>query len=467
MMDGDDFLSEDVSNDVQRYEKMLRNKTTEYFDTETLEGIIDYYIQTNKLKKAFAAVTYALNLYQSNSEFLLQKAEIYILGERYENALEELETVESYEPFNTDLHLLKGETLINLRQFNEAAICFDKALQYTDERLDMLFEIAYVYEDCDMYAKAVEYFKILIEEFPEIEQSYYEIGHCFNQLGDYENAIFYYKQLIDNEPYSTTGWYNLGIIYYKTNRFEEALDAYEFCLAIDEEFTAAKFNKANVLVELERYDEAIAEYRSAISEDGADAITYCNLGGCYERMNKNEEARANYKKATDLNPNIAEAWFGIGLTFEKENKNKEALPFYQRACMLEQDNPEYLLVLGETQYRLNQIENCEETYAKLVELDATMMEAWLDWSFVKFTQGKTTEAIEMIMEALKINYDCHQYHYRLVCYLYENGQIQEAKKHLEIGLLLKFDDYFLIYEILPKLQQAASLTEIIESYRNH
>jgi hypothetical protein len=62
MMDGDDFLSEDVSNDVQRYEKMLRNKTTEYFDAETLEGIIDYYIQTNKLKKAFAAVTYALTL---------------------------------------------------------------------------------------------------------------------------------------------------------------------------------------------------------------------------------------------------------------------------------------------------------------------------------------------------------------------------------------------------------------------
>ena len=129
MMDGEDFLSEDVSNDVKRYEKMLRNKTTEYFDAETLEGIIDYYIQTNKLKKAFAAVTYALNLYQSHSEFLLQKAEVYILGERYESALEELETVENFEPFNTDLHLLKGETLINLRQFNEAAICFEKALE--------------------------------------------------------------------------------------------------------------------------------------------------------------------------------------------------------------------------------------------------------------------------------------------------------------------------------------------------
>lgn len=467
MLDGEDFLSEDVINDVQRFEKMLRNKTSEYFDAESLEGIVDYYIQTNKLKKAFAAVIYSLNLYASHSEFVLQKAEIYILGERFENAIAELESIENYEPFNTNLHLLKGEAFINLQKFKDANNCFEKALQYTDERLDLLFEIAYIYEDADIYGKAIEYFKILINEFPEIDQSYYEIGHCFNQLEDYESAIYYYKKLIDNDPYSTTAWYNIGIIYYKTERYEEALDAYEFCLAIDEEFTAAKFNKANVLVELERYDEAIIEYKSGIEEDGVDSITYCNLGGCYERMNKNEEARENYKHATDLNPNIAEAWFGIGLTYEKEDKNREALPFYKRACMLEEDNAEYLLVLGETQYRLNQIENCEETYAKLVELDATMIEAWLDWSFVKYTQKLVQEAVDMMMEALKINFDCHQYHYRLVCYLYDLGKIEEAKKHLEIGLLLNFDDYFLIYEISPSLQQSTALTEIIESYRSN
>jgi tetratricopeptide (TPR) repeat protein len=467
MMDGEDYLSEDVSNDVQRYEKMLRNKTTEYFEAESLEEIIDYYIQTNKLKKAFATVNYAINIYQSHSEFILQKAEIYILGERYENALLELEKVERFEPFNTDLYLLKGETFLNLKQFNDAEMCFNLALNYTDERLDMLFEIAYVYEDSDMFSKAIEYFTILIDEFPLIDQSYYEIGHCFNQLGEYEKAVYFYKKLIDNDPYSTTAWYNLGIIYYKTDKFEEALDAYEYCLAIDEEFTAAKFNKANVLVELERFDEAIKEYKSGIEEDGEDSITYCNLGGCYERMDRLEDARENYKYATELNPNIAEAWFGIGLTYEKENKNKEALPFYLRASMLDPENTEYLLVLGETQYRLNQIENCEETYAKLVELDTTMSEAWLDWSFVKYSQENVKDAIEMLMEALKTNYDCHQFHYRLVCYLYELGKIEEAKKHLEIGLLLKFEDYFLMYEIVPRLIESAALTEIIESYRNN
>ena len=122
MMDGEDFLSEDVSNDVERYEKMLRNKTNEYFEAEALEEIIDYYIQHNKLKKAFAAVAYALHLYEAHSEFILQKAEIYMLGEKFEKAIEQLEKVENYEPFNADLHLLKGESYLNLGEFEEAFV---------------------------------------------------------------------------------------------------------------------------------------------------------------------------------------------------------------------------------------------------------------------------------------------------------------------------------------------------------
>jgi hypothetical protein len=50
-MDADDFLDEEVQSNVQRYEKMLRNKTREFFEAEALEDICDYYIQKEKLKK--------------------------------------------------------------------------------------------------------------------------------------------------------------------------------------------------------------------------------------------------------------------------------------------------------------------------------------------------------------------------------------------------------------------------------
>ena len=117
MLEGDDFLDEEVTNNVKRYEKMLRNKTNDYFDAEAYEGIIEFYIQKNRLKKALDAITNARNIYGSHTEFNIQLAEVYVLSERYFDAIDELEKIELYEPFNPEMLLLKGETLFKYGRF--------------------------------------------------------------------------------------------------------------------------------------------------------------------------------------------------------------------------------------------------------------------------------------------------------------------------------------------------------------
>jgi len=114
---------------------------------------------------------------------------------------------------------------------------------------------------------------------------------------------------------------------------------------------------------------------------------------------------------------------------------------------------------------LGRIEDAEEVYTKLLELDPTMMEGWLDWSYVKFTKGEIEEALDMLREAVKMDYECHNYHYRMVCYLFELGKIQEAKKHLEIALILCYDDMFLMFEISPKLRKNTEVMELIIQYK--
>jgi tetratricopeptide (TPR) repeat protein len=94
--------------------------------------------------------------------------------------------------------------------------------------------------------------------------------------------------------------------------------------------------------------------------------------------------------------------------------------------LLEPENTEYLLILGECEYRLGKIDDAEEVYKKLLEIDPTMMEAWLDASYIKFTKGEFEEAVELLKEAIKTDPDCHQYYYRLVCYLYELGLIKRS-----------------------------------------
>jgi tetratricopeptide (TPR) repeat protein len=162
---------------------------------------------------------------------------------------------------------------------------------------------------------------------------------------------------------------------------------------------------------------------------------------------------------------LAEAWFGIGITLEKEAHYKEALQHFKRAVLLEPENLEFLLVLAECEYRLGHVKEAEDIYVKMVDLDPGMMEAWLDWSLLKYAEGEISRAAQLIYEAISYDPSIHQYHYRLVVYLYELGRIQEAHKHLELALMSAFDDHFLIFEIAPKLKKVNDILQIIDTYR--
>jgi tetratricopeptide (TPR) repeat protein len=199
--------------------------------------------------------------------------------------------------------------------------------------------------------------------------------------------------------------------------------------------------------------------------EGGDSITFCNMGGCCERLNRNEEAREYYKKAAKLNPNVAEAWFGVGLTYDKDGFNKEALQYFKRAILLEPENPEYLLVLAECEFRMGYKKEAEAIYLKITEMDPGLMEAWLDWSFVKYSDNDIQAAISLLEKAISYDNFCHQYHYRMVVYLFENLRIKEALSHLETALTLNHADHFLMFEIKPELAKVHEITLAIEAFR--
>jgi tetratricopeptide (TPR) repeat protein len=163
--------------------------------------------------------------------------------------------------------------------------------------------------------------------------------------------------------------------------------------------------------------------------------------------------------------NIAEAWFGIGLTFEKEDRLKEALQFIKRAVVLEQDNTEYLLVLGATEYKMSHIEEAIACYQDIILLDPMMMDAWLDWSYVLFVENKQEEAADIIGKAIKLNTENHQSQYRIATYLYALGKTKQAMMHLETALSINFDDHFLIFEIMPQLQNVSDILSLIALYK--
>jgi tetratricopeptide (TPR) repeat protein len=114
---------------------------------------------------------------------------------------------------------------------------------------------------------------------------------------------------------------------------------------------------------------------------------------------------------------------------------------------------------------MNHIEEAIACYQDIILLDPMMMEAWLDWSYVLFVENKQEESAEIVSKALKLSPDNHQLHYRMATYLYALGKTRQAKVHLETALSINFDDHFLIFEIMPQLQNVSDILSLIAMYK--
>ena len=123
------------------------------------------------------------------------------------------------------------------------------------------------------------------------------------------------------------------------------------------------------------------------------------------------------------------------------------------------------MVLAESLYKTGKKEEAIECYHEILEIDSAMIEAWLDWSYIAFMDEQYDEAVNILEKAIEIDADCHQYHYRIACYLFAKGEIKQAKQHIETALEKSWKDYYLLYEIITQLQNNKEITDLIELYK--
>ena len=86
--DFDKYDNNDVSLLITKFELMLDQNNSFYFDVEELEDIIEYYIDKNNLKKAYKAVLFAGEQHPNSVVFILRKAQLFASSNKTQKALE-------------------------------------------------------------------------------------------------------------------------------------------------------------------------------------------------------------------------------------------------------------------------------------------------------------------------------------------------------------------------------------------
>ncbi|MFD1553494.1 hypothetical protein DNU06_07415 [Putridiphycobacter roseus] len=372
------MLEDDEQFDLEldRFEKMVKDGSSFYFEPDSLEDIIDHYIVKNKIKKALYAVEFAMNLHPAALFFKLRQAQLYSTTGKLKESLLILQQLEKLDPDNPEIYLTIASIFSQLRDHSKSIKYYEKALDIEklsgnldEESIDIMLDLALEYENNNDIKGAIRILEELLIISPDNESAIYEIAYCYERIGDFDKCISCYKQYIDNHPYSFTAWYNLGNIYFLKKNIEKALWAYDYAIIINENFSSAYFNMGNTYMQIEEYSKAIDSYKSCIAIDEEDDLAWCYLGEAYERIGDLDNALQCYKDALKFNPQLADAYVGIGIVKDLQDKTAQAISYFQKAISLQPNNDNYHHVIGEALYKLARFTEAELHLEKALQLN--------------------------------------------------------------------------------------------------
>src|ERR1051325_11222522 len=294
---------EELDELLRQYDDLKAGRSRNFLDEEGFEKIIEFFDEKEDLQKALEAAELGTTQYPFSSSLLIKKADILLSLRHYSDALKVLEHAELFDSADINLYILKTDVWLALDEHEKAVRLLETALQLFggDERIELLFELADVYDDYEEFDKVFDCLKLILEQEPNNEEALYKICFWTDFTGRNEEGIRLHKQIIDEYPYNELAWFNLAAAYQGLKLYEKAIDAYQYAIAIEEKFDYAYRNMGDAYIRLRKYKEAIEALEKVTELAKPEDVIYEAIGLCYDKSMNYAQARFNYRKASHLN----------------------------------------------------------------------------------------------------------------------------------------------------------------------
>ena len=435
--------NDDLREAVTRYEKMLLEHETIFFDSYQYEDIILYYLEYAKYAKAKQALEVALSQYPTASALRLLQVEILIYEDNLQQAGEILDDILHEEPYNAEIHVQRANLYSKKNDHIKAIELLKYAASLSEELSDIHSLIAMEYMYMEEYALAKKYFKKCLAKDPEDYFSLQQLLHCFDFLKEDEQAIAFLTEFLDENPYCEVAWHSLGKQYMVQNNLQEALRAFDFAIISDDTFTGAYFEKGKVLELLKNYKQAIENYKITLSLDDPSSFAYLRIGICYEKLGESEMAEQYYFKAVHEDPQSSKAWLALVEYYVRENNYTKAEKYVSKVLLNEGDNPSFLRRCAEVYAHVGRREDAIQIYTQAIDLGDYSVEIRNELSDLLLQEKAYERALMLSLSTLHLYPQEVSAYYRIGIAYHMLGE--KEKEYTYLGTALKQGGEWLAY----------------------
>lgn len=428
--------NEEIKELVKQFQNLKAGRGNSFLEEEAFEKIIDYFDDVEDLPQALEAAEMGIDQYPYSSALLIKKADLLIATRHYKDALEILHHAELLDSNDINLYILKTDVYLALDQQEKAVELLENALQLFDgqERIELLFELADVYDDYEEFDKIFDCLKLILEQEPTNEEALYKICFWTDFTGRNEESITLHQQIIDENPYSELAWFNLAAAYQGLKLYEKAIDAYKYAVTIDEKFDYAYRNMGDAFIRLRKYKDAIEVLEKVLELSRPEDVIYEAIGHCYDRMKNFAQARFYYRKASHLNQGDSKLYYKIACSYINEEQWSMAVKQLESAMQIHRLQPEYNLAMGECKMQLGDYKEAIQYFSNVVRQRPRNISSWEALIRCLYQGEFYEEALEQAKAALKITESKPIFIYYLSAILLALGKTKEALIQLETAL---------------------------------
>jgi tetratricopeptide (TPR) repeat protein len=454
---------------LKQYENLKQGRSHSFLEEDAFEKIINHFEENEELTKALEAADFAIERYPYSSILLIKKADVLLANRQYRKALEILEQASLFDSSDINLYILKTDAYLAIDQQEKAVKLLEEALTLFegDEKIELLFELADVYDDYEEFDKVFDCLKIILEQDPNNEEALYKICFWTDFTGRNEESIRLHQQIIDDFPYSELAWFNLAASYQGLKLYEKAIDAYLYAIAIEEKFDYAYRNMGDAYIRLRKYKEAIEALEKVTELSKPEDVIYEAMGHCYDRLKNYAQARFYYRKATHLNQEDSKLFYKIACTYFNEQQWESCIKQLENAMKINRTQPDYNLLMGECKMELGLMKDAVQFFSNAVRIRPRNVSGWEALIRCLYKAAFFDEALEQTEAALRITNEKPLFLFYKAAILLAASKTKEALLQLENAMIKSPKLLKKFIELNPSVLQNQQVVDVVAKFKRN
>jgi tetratricopeptide (TPR) repeat protein len=254
-------------------------------------------------------------------------------------AISLLSAVAEKDPRAPGLEAELGKAYFQSRQFSQAAVHLEGALQQNPADLQSTQLLALAFYSVGNYAAALPLLEKLGPKLPkDAPDGPYLLSICYVMTQQWEKARNSLAQMFFVPPESAMAYLSLGKLLVRQHLVDLAVPQVETALRLDPRIVMAHFLLGEIDLYHSNPQAAISEFQKELAVNPTLWLVYWRLGEAYMRLEKYDEAEKILKEAIWLNEASPGAYVLLGEIAVKKNDPALASGFLARALALDPQN---------------------------------------------------------------------------------------------------------------------------------